>query len=74
MPRAIERFYLPPYAPVLNPDEYLNRDLKTTIRSGPSAKRATALIEKARPCMKRIARIPERIRPYFKIAQVLCAQ
>lgn len=34
----IELFYLPPYAPELNPDEHLNRDLKTTIRSGPSDK------------------------------------
>ena len=24
----IELFYLPPYAPELNPDEYLNRDLR----------------------------------------------
>nr|WP_232516636.1 transposase [Thauera sp. K11] len=29
---------MPPYAPELNPDEYLNRDLKTATRSGPIAK------------------------------------
>ncbi len=26
---SIEAFYLPPYSPELNPDERLNRDLKT---------------------------------------------
>lgn len=26
--KAIELFYLPPYSPELNPDEYLNGDLK----------------------------------------------
>ena len=62
----IELFYLPPYAPELNPDEYLNRDLKTTIRSGPIAKTATALLEKARNCMKRIAAMPDRVKSYFK--------
>ena len=50
----------------LNPDEYLNRDLKTTIRSGPIAKTATALLEKARNCMKRIAAMPDRVKSYFK--------
>jgi transposase len=51
----IELFYLPPYAPNLNPDEYLNLDLKTAIRSGPTAKTAAAPLEKARTCMERIA-------------------
>jgi len=36
-------FFLPAYSPELNPDEYLNRDLKTTIRSGPIARTAKAL-------------------------------
>lgn len=62
----IELFYLPPYAPELNPDEYLNRYLKTTIRSGPIAKTAAALLEKARSCMKRIAAMSDRVRSYFK--------
>ena len=72
--KAIELFYLPPYAPELNPDEYLNRDLQTTIRSGPIAKTATALIEKARSCMERIATMPERVRAYFKHEQIRYAQ
>jgi len=47
--------------PELDPDEYLNRDLKTTIRSGPIAKTAAALLEKARTWMARIAAIHGRI-------------
>lgn len=34
--KRLELFYLPPYSPELNPDEYLNQDLKTnTVRSNP---------------------------------------
>lgn len=62
----IEVFFLPAYSPELNPDEYLNRDLKTTIRSGPIARTAAALTEKARTAMARIAAMPERVRSYFR--------
>lgn len=61
----IELFYLPPYAPELNPDEYLNRDLKTAIRSGAISKTATALLQKARAYMEHIAAMPDRVRSYF---------
>lgn len=70
----IELFYLPPYAPEHNPDEYLNRDLKTTLRSGPIARTAHALTEKAKRCMERIAALPERVRSYFKHEAVRYAQ
>ena len=70
----IELFYLPPYAPELNPDEYLNRDLKTSIRSGPIARTAKALLEKAKHCMQRIAAMPERVRSYFNHQAVRYAQ
>jgi transposase len=61
----IEVFYLPSYSPDLNPDEYLNRDLKTTLRQGPIAKTAKALSERARLAMEAIAAMPERVRSYF---------
>ena len=63
---AIELFYLPPYAPEHNPDEYLNRDLKTSIRSGPIAKTRKALTEMVVEYMERIAKMPERVRSYFR--------
>ena len=70
----IELFYLPPYAPELNPDEHLNRDLKTTIRSGPITKTTAALLGKARTRMERIAPMPDRVRSYFSHEYVRYAQ
>ena len=61
----IEVFYLQSYTPELNPDEYLNRDLKTTLRSGAVARTSAALFESARQAMEKIATMPERIRSYF---------
>ena len=42
----IEVFYLPPYSPETNPDEILNRDLKTELRTRPAAKNVDALKKK----------------------------
>jgi len=44
----IEVFYLPPYAPEHNPDEYLNGDLKQRIRSGLPTRSQNDLIKKTR--------------------------
>ena len=44
----IEVFYLPSYSPELNPDEYLNGDLKHCIRSGLPARTVKALTKKTR--------------------------
>lgn len=39
----IELFFLPPYAPEHNPDEYLNRQVKTNLRNKPSLNHEKAL-------------------------------
>lgn len=62
----IELFYLPPYAPESNPDEYLNHDFKTALRLEPPSRDDSALLEKAKVIMQRIAALPERIRSYFE--------
>lgn len=62
----IELFYLPPYAPESNPDEYLNHDFKTALRLEPPSREDSALLKKATTIMERIAALPERIRSYFK--------
>jgi transposase len=72
--KEIELFYLPPYAPEHNPDEYLNRDLKTTLRSGPIARTAHAVTATARACMEMIASLPQRVRSYFRHQAVRYAQ
>ena len=62
----IELFYLPPYAPESNPDEYLNHDFKTALRLEPPSRDDSQLLKKAHAIMDRIASLPERVRSYFE--------
>lgn len=62
----IEVFYLPPYAPEANPDEYLNHDFKTSLRLEPPSRNDDSLLSKAKRIMNRIAELPDRIRSYFQ--------
>jgi len=62
----IEVFYLPPYSPEINPDEYLNRDFKTVLRSSDRAPDKKVLIQKATAFMDFLAKTPERVMAYFK--------
>ena len=62
----IELIYLPPYAPESNPDEYLNRDFKTALRSGPVSTNKANLLEKALAFMNRLSLMPERVKSYFR--------
>lgn len=63
--QEIEAFYLPSYTPEVNPDEYLNRDLKTTLRSQEPKRTAHDLWTAARTFMEFLQRTPERVRAYF---------
>lgn len=62
----IELFFLPPYAPESNPDEYLNHDFETALRLEPPSRNDADLLKKAKTIMERIASLPERIRSYFQ--------
>ena len=62
----IELVFLPPYAPESNPDEYLNRDFKTALRTGPVSHNTDELLEKAMSFMKRIASLPGHVMAYFR--------
>jgi transposase len=62
---AIEAFYLPSYTPEANPDEYLNRDLKTVLRSQEPKRTTHDLWSAARAFMEFLQRTPERVRAYF---------
>ena len=62
----IELFYLPPYAPESNPDEYLNRDFKTALRSGPVSTDKDTLLNKATAFMTALSSLPEKVRAYFR--------
>jgi len=61
----IEVFYLPPYSPEINPDEYLNRDFKTVLRTSDRAKSNNILLQKAQAFMQFLMETPDRVRAYF---------
>lgn len=63
---VIEIFYLPAYSPELNPDEYLNCDLKCGVHSGKPARDITQLKSKVRSHMKLLQCRPERVKKYFE--------
>jgi transposase len=52
-------FYLPSYSPELNPDEYLNGNLKNKIRSGIPARNEKDIVSKTRPFMKTLQKRPQ---------------
>lgn len=62
----IELIFLPLYAPESNPDEYLNRDFKTALRTGPISRNKDKLLEKALSFMQRIASLPNHVMAYFR--------
>jgi transposase len=66
----IEVFYLPPYSPEINPDEYLNRDFKTELRSSDRATSKKALLQKASRFMEFLSKTPERVKAYFNHSAV----
>lgn len=62
----IELVFLPPYAPESNPDEYLNRDFKTALRSSAVSRDAGELLAKATAFMQSLCTMPERVKAYFR--------
>ena len=66
-------FYLPSYSPELNPDEYLNGDLKHCIRSGLPARSEKALAKKTRSFMRKLQNRPKHVSNYFKHPKIAYA-
>ena len=62
----IELFYLPPYSPQMNPDEWLNRDLKIELRTRPATRDRDTLKTMAQHSMHTLASMPQRIMNYFR--------
>ena len=61
----IEVFYLPSYSPELNPDEYLNCDLKAGVHSGKAARSKKHLKSKVVSPMRMLQKKPQRVAKYF---------
>lgn len=64
--QQIELFYLPSYSPELNPDEYLNADLKARMNAGEPVRTPQAMQSKLLGHLRSLQKQPERIRSYFK--------
>ena len=62
----IEVFYLPSYSPELNPDEYLNSNLKTKVHSGAPVRNQEDLEIKTRSFMRTLLKRPAHVRNFFK--------
>ena len=59
-------FYLPSYSPELNPDEYLNCDLKAGVHSGKPARDKKRLKAKVISHMRMLQKKPARVAKYFE--------
>lgn len=61
----IELFFLPPYSPEHNPDEYLNHDVKTHVRQHPAPRSGSELKDGLRSYMRRLQRRTIKIARFF---------
>jgi transposase len=71
--REIALYYLPSYSPELNPDEYLNNDLKGRVHAGVPARSEKELRRKTLSHMRSIAKRPHHVKKFFKHKSVAYA-
>jgi transposase len=64
--QKLEVFWLPSYSPELNPDEYLNCDLKRGLSDKPAPKNVKELQRNVENHMTMLQQTPERVEKYFK--------
>jgi transposase len=62
----VELFYLPRYSPELNPDEYLNNDLKGSVNATGLPENKPTLRSRIQTFMHRLVQLPEHVRSYFQ--------
>ena len=70
----IEVFFLPPYAPEYNPDEYLNSDMKRDIGNRAMPRSEKDIVKNIRSYMKTLQLQPNKIKSFFKAPSVSYAQ
>lgn len=66
----IEVFYLPSYSPELNPDEFMNSDLKSQMNASEPTRGGEHLRKKVVSHLKSIQNRPHRVRSYFRAKPV----
>jgi transposase len=66
----IELFYIPSYSPDLNPDEYLNRDLKKNVNSRVIPRTEVELKMNLLSFMRKLQKLPDRVMSYFNSSPI----
>ncbi len=61
----IEIFFLPPYSPEFNPDEYLNGELKSSVYKAEPIRTQSQLTKKAISHLRSLQRQPQRVKKFF---------
>lgn len=64
-PKHIELFYLPPYSPERNPDEYLNQDVKSNATGRERAQNLHQMIGNVRAYLPSTQQQPEVVKRFF---------
>ena len=73
IPKNMSLIRLPPYSPELNPDEYLNGNLKNKVHSGKPVRNREDLEKKTRSFMRTLLKRPAHVQSYFKHLKVAYA-
>jgi len=66
----LELFYLPPYSPERNPDEYLNHDIKANATRQRRPRNTAELKQAVRSYLHQLQRWPEKLSRFFWLPQV----
>ena len=64
--QQLELFFLPTCSPDLNPDEYLNGDLKAQVHSGKATRNKKELKQRVNKAMRLLQKRPQRVSKYFR--------
>lgn len=67
---VIALFHLPSYSPELNPDEYLNGDLKLSVAKRAPARDRESLLRTATSRLRSLQRRPDRVKHFFQHPRV----
>tara|TARA_Y100000031_G_C8179495_1_gene365732 strand:- start:134 stop:1168 length:1035 start_codon:yes stop_codon:yes gene_type:complete len=71
--KELEIIFLPSYSPELNPDEYLNNDIKQGIHSKTLFRDETSLKKGVLSYMRMLQKMPKRVMNYFKHPKIAYA-
>lgn len=66
----IELFFIPSYSPELNPDEYLNRDLKANVHQAKAPRDLKQLKANVKSFMSMLQKMPGRVMKYFNSSKL----